>query len=168
MSLTERLADVLAEYMRRPDYPYTPGLLAKRSGVPKATIVNWLEGRVEKPRRWQDLARVAAILRLSAAAASRLLQAGGYPPVALLQAEVTAPEDRALLSQWMEQPERSSTALRAPHATNLPTPATPLIGRERAVAAACALLHRPNVRLLTLSGPGGIGKTRLGIQVATE
>ena len=53
MSYSTRLADVLAEYMRRPEYPYTPGFLSKRSGVPKATIVNWLEGRVEKPRRWQ-------------------------------------------------------------------------------------------------------------------
>jgi predicted ATPase len=168
MTLAERLADVLAEYMRRPEYPYTPGLLAKRSGVPKATIVNWLEGRVEKPRRWQDLARVAAVLRLSAADASRLLQAGGYPPVARLHADVAAQEDRVLLSVWMEEAHPASTAPRTLRATNLPTPATPLIGREREIAAACALLQRPDVRLLTLSGPGGIGKTRLSIQVAAE
>jgi predicted ATPase/class 3 adenylate cyclase/DNA-binding CsgD family transcriptional regulator len=52
--------------------------------------------------------------------------------------------------------------------TNLPAQATPLIGREREVAAVCALVQRPEVRLLTLTGPGGTGKTRLGLQVAAE
>ena len=52
--------------------------------------------------------------------------------------------------------------------SNLPAQATPLIGREREMANAAALLHRADVRLVTLSGPGGAGKTRLAIQVAVE
>jgi predicted ATPase/class 3 adenylate cyclase len=52
--------------------------------------------------------------------------------------------------------------------TNLPVQATPLIGREREVAAVTALLSRADVRLLTLTGPGGSGKTRLGLQAAAE
>ncbi len=43
---------------------------------------------------------------------------------------------------------------------------TPLIGREKEIRAACSLLRRSRVRLLTITGSGGIGKTRLALQVA--
>jgi predicted ATPase/class 3 adenylate cyclase/DNA-binding CsgD family transcriptional regulator len=52
------------------------------------------------------------------------------------------------------------------HRTNLPAQLTPLIGREHEVAAVCALVRQPGVRLMTLTGPGGTGKTRLGMQIA--
>src|SRR3989440_9807874 len=51
---------------------------------------------------------------------------------------------------------------------NLPAQLTPLIGRTHEVAAACTLLRRSEVRLLTLTGTGGVGKTRLGLQIASE
>lgn len=48
----------------------------------------------------------------------------------------------------------------------LPVQLTPLIGREAVVNAVSTLLRRPEVRLVTLTGPAGIGKTRLGLEVA--
>ena len=53
-----------------------------------------------------------------------------------------------------------------PH--NLPLQTTPLLGREQEVQAVSRLLLRDGVRLVTLTGPGGTGKTRLSLQVAAD
>ena len=52
--------------------------------------------------------------------------------------------------------------------TNVPTPRNQLLGRDRELALACDLLRRDDVHVVTLTGPGGCGKSRLGLQVALE
>ncbi len=52
--------------------------------------------------------------------------------------------------------------------SKLPVQRTAFVGREREVAAVAALLLRPDVQLVTLTGPGGIGKTRLALEVARQ
>ena len=53
-----------------------------------------------------------------------------------------------------------------PVRSNLPEPATAMLGRDREVLAAGALLRVPGIRLVTLTGAGGIGKTRIALEVA--
>ncbi|MEP7224323.1 MAG: adenylate/guanylate cyclase domain-containing protein [Actinomycetota bacterium] len=59
-------------------------------------------------------------------------------------------------------------ALKSLYRTNLPIPTTSFLGRDYELAEVISLLARNDVRLLTLTGPGGTGKTRLALQAAAE
>ena len=70
----------------------------------------------------------------------------------------------AVRDRLADAPARPS----GPRPSNLPVQRTEFIGREHEAAALRQLLGRDDVRLVTLTGPGGIGKTRLALQVAGE
>ncbi len=108
----------------------------------------------------------------------QLLAASGQRSAALAQYETC----RRLLDEELGiEPDEKTTALyrqiqagempvQAPRAVlhNLPTPATPFVPRPAALQQIAAQLDRPDCRLLTLIGPGGIGKTRLALEAARQ
>jgi predicted ATPase/transcriptional regulator with XRE-family HTH domain len=92
-----------------------------------------------------------------------------YPATvrALASALGLSDAERAALADTVPQRGRS-VALADVSAARLPSPLFPLVGRERAVVDVFTLLRRDDVRLVTLTGPGGVGKTRLALQVASD
>jgi predicted ATPase/DNA-binding XRE family transcriptional regulator len=91
-----------------------------------------------------------------------------YPRTIQVLASVLGLSDEARESLVSLIPRRGGRTVNgAPEHGALPVPANPLIGREALVEDAIAYLRRP-VRLLTMTGPGGVGKTRLALRVAAE
>jgi predicted ATPase/uncharacterized protein YhfF/Flp pilus assembly protein TadD len=85
-------------------------------------------------------------------------------------AELVASDLILFLSERFETAARRDIPEPQPVAqplTNLPAELTPFIGREDELRAVGHLFHRQNIRLVTLTGPGGVGKTRLAIKAAS-
>lgn len=142
---------VFGHFMQRSQY--TAGQLATLSGVPKRSLHNWLEGRVQKPHRWQTVVQVAAALQLSEADANKLLLAAAHKPLHELRRKVVLADELALLTTW-------------PHAANVPFQARwrlpYFVGREHLIEALTAELQKgQSVAICSLRGMGGIGKTAL-------
>ena len=77
-------------------------------------------------------------------------------------------KDLAAPERIFQLGEADFPPLQSLYRANLPVPATPFQGREAELAGVVDLLGREQVRLVTLAGPGGTGKTRLGLQAAAE
>lgn len=77
-------------------------------------------------------------------------------------------ERAALVAAVPSRDGGRSAAVAVDPEAHLPTPPTPLLGRERDLEEVTSLMGRPEVRLLTLTGTGGVGKTRLALEAARE
>jgi predicted ATPase/transcriptional regulator with XRE-family HTH domain len=80
--------------------------------------------------------------------------------------ELPDAERASLLAAVPGRGEKASTPATGAPPTVLPTPTTALVGRERDVETVVALIGQPEIRLLTLTGTGGVGKTRLATEAA--
>jgi predicted ATPase len=87
--------------------------------------------------------------------------------LAASEEKTMAPRRAAQITAPPPKPDSTPPAFEFP-LSPLPLSLTPLLGREKEVAAVTKILSRFNVRLVTLVGPPGVGKTRLAVQVANE
>lgn len=143
---------MLNQYMR--ERGYSLERLAQESGVAKQTLHNWLkENGIRRPHSWQSLVRVAVTLQLDKAEVTALLKAAEHPGIDELITHNANKRDIELLDRWITS---------GPN--NLPSDLTSFIGRVEEIGRATQLLKK--ARLVTLTGPGGTGKTRLALHVA--
>jgi predicted ATPase/transcriptional regulator with XRE-family HTH domain len=148
---------------RRRELDLTQGDLARRIGCSQSTIKKIEEGKRRPSKQIAELLaghldippseRAAFVLLARAEAGSPASLHDGFGPN-------VNPLARASLDLDFLR--------RVHHPNNLPAPPNSFIGRDREVAAACALLRREGVRLLSMVGPPGIGKTRLSLRVASD
>ncbi|MCB8952539.1 MAG: tetratricopeptide repeat protein [Ardenticatenales bacterium] len=160
-------AEILSQFVERSGY--TTGQLSKLAGIPKATIVNWTEGRVKRPRGHEDLLRLLAALRLSPTEASRLLEAAGHPGLAelrLLAQNEANVELTHLLASWTT-PIADTPPLPAPFQA-IPD-LSYFVGRATLLEhLANTLLSSQQGAVVTLYGMAGAGKTTLAAHLAYQ
>jgi predicted ATPase len=129
------------------------------SGTPYATMEGYVGADVHRAARIAACGHGGQVL-VSSATASLAGRADLHDLGEHRLKDLSAPEQIYQLGSEEFPP------LNTLHLTNLPIPATPFLGRERELAEVTELLSRDDVRLLTLTGPGGSGKTRLAAQAA--
>ncbi|MCC6627819.1 MAG: AAA family ATPase [Chloroflexi bacterium] len=159
-SAGEEFGDLLGRYLT--EARTSVRRLEALSGVSRRTMENWLHGPVRRPRHWEPVLRVAHALHLPAADTDALLRAAGLPPLSALRVSGLSRAQLELMMRWAAP--QSPDAPLPPG--NLPAPLTPFVGRDGELAELVAALGASGARLVTLSGEGGSGKTRLALQAA--
>jgi predicted ATPase/transcriptional regulator with XRE-family HTH domain len=94
------------------------------------------------------------------------LNPNGQSIPASIQEQTSVSEPVSLDAAFTSSLAKTLKLSASPPPTNLPAQLTSFVGRSEETSAICAILQNPEVRLLTLSGPGGTGKTRLALHLA--
>lgn len=144
----------------------TQAELAERAGLSWRGVIGLERGERRSPHH-DTVARLAAALGLTDTEHAALLAAARSARSA---AAMSAPPPEPTLAAEAGSVGPAHTVgadMRASQPTppHLPLPPTPLLGREREVTEICSLLQQEAVRLVMLTGPAGVGKTRLGLEV---
>jgi predicted ATPase/DNA-binding XRE family transcriptional regulator len=149
MAMDEGQQPVFGDLLRqaRRSARLTHEMLAERAGLSVRGISDLERGIIRAPRR-ETLEMLADALNLPEEERQEW---------ELLRRRLAA---RTSGERPPEIPERTQT--------NIPVPLTPLIGREQEISEISSILHRPHIRLITLTGPGGVGKTRVALEVAAR
>ncbi len=152
MAYYPEFSQLLNQFLQRQER--SASWLADRLGVSPSTVGRWLNDGL-RPGKPETIIQIAEIFG-AAEETHAFLVAAGYARVLPVHASNR---------HTVRAAESATNAVRAPE---LPLPATQFIGRAAERATIIAYTRDPSVRLITILGPGGIGKTRLALAVAQQ
>jgi predicted ATPase len=148
-------ADAMTEALRSGPIQVRIGL---HTGTPLLTEEGYVGGDVHRAARLAAVGHGGQVLVSSATA--QLVE------VSLTDLGEHRLKDLSAPERIYQLGEEAFPALNSLYRTNLPIPSTPFLGREAELAEVASLLASSDTHLLTLTGPGGTGKTRLAAQAA--
>lgn len=118
-------SDLLRTYIAV--YKATSRRISQRSGIPRETIANWLEGRVGRPRRWQDVVAIGTAFDLTVKELDELLRVAGFSHLEELWSKAETKRDQEVLLPWLLKLGIAVSPITQPRLLTPDLPSTPAI-----------------------------------------